>query len=97
MAVNVEREIIYYRLFIKEDLKMTKTVKIYFDDLKPEAQEHLLMTWDTTKDDENWDSEASFFIHNISLDQAIILGNNYKQNAIVFGLSTKLPELVWLV
>ena len=35
---------------------MTKTVEIYFDDLKPEAQEHLLMTWDTTKDDENWDT-----------------------------------------
>lgn len=48
-------------------------------------------------DDENWESEASFFIHNISLDQAIVLGNNYKQNAIVFGLNTKLPELVWLV
>ena len=35
---------------------MTKTVEIYFDDLKPEAQEYLLMTWDTTKDDENWDT-----------------------------------------
>jgi len=34
---------------------MTKTVEIYFDDLKPEAQEYLLMNWDTTKDDENWD------------------------------------------
>jgi hypothetical protein len=36
--------------------KMTKTVEIYFDDLKPEAQEHLLMTWDTKKNDENWDT-----------------------------------------
>ena len=35
---------------------MTKTVEIYFDDLKLEAQEHLLMTWDTSKDDENWDT-----------------------------------------
>jgi hypothetical protein len=35
---------------------MTKTVEIYFDDQKPEAQEHRLMTWDTTKDDENWDT-----------------------------------------
>jgi hypothetical protein len=33
---------------------MTKTVEIYFDDLKPEAQEYLLMTWETSKDDENW-------------------------------------------
>ena len=35
---------------------MTKTVEIYFDDLKQEAQEHLLMTWDTKKVDENWDT-----------------------------------------
>jgi hypothetical protein len=32
---------------IEEGSKMTKTVEIYFDDLKPEAQEYLLMTWDT--------------------------------------------------
>ena len=38
----------------KEGFKMTKTVEIYFDDLKPEKQEYLLMTWDTTKNDENW-------------------------------------------
>ncbi len=35
---------------------MTKSVEIYFNDLKPEAQEYLLMTWDTSKDDENWDT-----------------------------------------
>lgn len=34
---------------------MTKTVEIYFDDLKSEAQEHLLTTWNTSKNDENWD------------------------------------------
>ena len=28
---------------------MTKTVEIYFDDLKPEAQAELLVTWDTSK------------------------------------------------
>jgi hypothetical protein len=39
-----------------EDLQLTKKFEIYFDDLKPEAQEHLLMSWDTTKDDENWDN-----------------------------------------
>jgi len=35
---------------------LTKKVEIYFDDLKPENQEYLLMTWDTTKDDENWET-----------------------------------------
>jgi hypothetical protein len=39
------------RVTNKEGLKMIKTVEIYFDDLKVEAQEHLLMTWDTTKND----------------------------------------------
>ena len=40
----------------KEGFKMTETIEIYFDDLKPEAQEHLLMTWNTSKEDENWDA-----------------------------------------
>jgi hypothetical protein len=34
---------------------MTKTIEIYFDDLKQDAQEYLLMTWQTSKSDENWD------------------------------------------
>ena len=45
---------------------MTKTVGIYFDDLKPEAQEHLLMTWDTSKDDENWDTVPLAVIEKVS-------------------------------
>lgn len=47
--------------------------------------------------DENWESEESYFIHNINLETAIKFGNKYKQNAIVFGLNGKLPELIWLV
>ena len=35
---------------------MTKTVEIYFNDLKTEKQQYLLMTWDTAKEDENWDT-----------------------------------------
>jgi hypothetical protein len=34
---------------------MTETVEIYFDDLTLDAQEYLLMTWQTSKKDENWD------------------------------------------
>ena len=33
---------------------MTITVEIYFDDLKPDAQEYLLMTRKAETDDENW-------------------------------------------
>ena len=35
---------------------MTRTVEISFNDLKPEGQECLLTTWDTKKEDENWDT-----------------------------------------
>ena len=34
---------------------MTKTVEIYFEDLNPESQEHLLMAFETSEDQENWD------------------------------------------
>jgi hypothetical protein len=35
---------------------MIKIVEIYFDDLKLEKQKYLLMTWGTTREDENWDA-----------------------------------------
>jgi hypothetical protein len=35
---------------------MTKTVEIYFDDLKSEAQRRLLKTFETSEDQENWDT-----------------------------------------
>jgi len=33
----------------------TKTVEIYFGDLTPEAQEHLLQEFETSEKEENWD------------------------------------------
>jgi hypothetical protein len=38
------------------DLKMTRTVEIYFRDLTPDAQEHLLKEFRTSEEDENWDT-----------------------------------------
>ena len=35
---------------------MTKTVEIYFRDLTPDAQEHLLKEFRTSEEDENWDT-----------------------------------------
>ena len=35
---------------------MTEKVEIYFDDLKPEAQKHLLKAFKTTERQENWDT-----------------------------------------
>ena len=34
---------------------MTKKVEIYFNDLIPEAQAHLLNEFETTEEDENWE------------------------------------------
>ena len=34
---------------------MTKKVEIYFNDLTPEAQAHLLNEFETTEEDENWE------------------------------------------
>ena len=35
---------------------MTKTVEIYFDDLEPEVKERLLGEFETTEDQENWET-----------------------------------------
>ena len=37
-------------------LKMTKAVEIYFKDLTPDAQDHLLKEFRTNEEDENWDT-----------------------------------------
>ena len=45
----------------------------------------------------DWSPEISFFVGNISREQAIFLGEKYEQNAIVFGTVDELPELIILV
>ena len=45
----------------------------------------------------DWPPEISFFVGNISREQAIFLGEKYEQNAIVFGTVDELPELIILV
>ena len=37
---------------------MNKTFEIYFDDLTPEAKERLLKEFETTVDQENWETVA---------------------------------------
>jgi len=41
---------------MKEGIKMIKKVEIYFNDLEPEAQANLLEVFETTEEDENWDT-----------------------------------------
>lgn len=44
-----------------------------------------------------WSPEISFFVGNISKEQAFFLGKKYEQNAIVYGEVEKMPELLILV
>ena len=43
-----------------------------------------------------WTPEQSLFILNINLCDAIAIGREFQQNAIVYGKSNKAPQLIWL-
>ena len=45
-------------------------------------------------DDDSWEPEASFMVLNIRKEDAIKLGRQFKQNAIVVGVIGNLPELI---
>lgn len=45
-------------------------------------------------DDGSWEPEASFMVLNILKEDAIKLGEKFKQNAIVVGVIGKMPELI---
>jgi len=45
--------------------------------------------------DSNWDIEKSYFVYNLSLDIAKIIGKQFEQNAIVYGEYGKEARLVW--
>ena len=45
-------------------------------------------------DDDSWEREASFMVLNIRKEDAIKLGKQFKQNAIVAGVIGNLPELI---
>lgn len=44
--------------------------------------------------DDSWEPEASFMVLNIRKEDAIKLGRQFKQNAIVVGVIGNLPELI---
>jgi hypothetical protein len=44
--------------------------------------------------DDSWEPEASFMVLNIGKEDAIKLGKQFKQNAIVAGEIGNLPELI---
>ena len=46
--------------------------------------------------DPSWEPEKSFLILGISLDDAILIGKKYRQNAIVVGKLNEPPQLIWI-
>lgn len=45
-------------------------------------------------DDDSWEPEASFMVLDIRKEDAIKLGRQFKQNAIVVGVIGNAPELI---
>ena len=45
-------------------------------------------------DDDSWEAEASFMVLDIRKEDAIKLGKQFKQNAIVVGVIGNSPELI---
>ena len=48
------------------------------------------------KEGSDWKAEDSFFVADISLNDACKLAKKYNQNAIVYGNTSCLPSLIWL-
>lgn len=48
-----------------------------------------------TSESGDWPPEASFFVEDISLDDAVELGREYCQSAILWGRRGAAAELVW--
>jgi hypothetical protein len=46
--------------------------------------------------DQNWQPEKSFLILGIALDEAILIGKKYRQNAIVVGKIYEEHQLIWI-
>ncbi|MEO1621210.1 MAG: DUF3293 domain-containing protein [Cyanobacteria bacterium J06632_3] len=44
-----------------------------------------------------WPSEASVFVMGVERERAIALGNEFSQNAILYGTLSSPPHLIWLV
>ncbi|WP_416135526.1 DUF3293 domain-containing protein [Aquimarina sp. 2201CG5-10] len=45
---------------------------------------------------DEWETEKSFFVYNITLKEAKNLAIQFKQNAIVYGNNVTTPELIWI-
>lgn len=68
-----------------------------FKELKEKLTSYLFFEGEGVGNDPSWKPEQSFLILGITKTKAIELGNEYEQNAIVYGSTSQLPELLILV
>ena len=57
---------------------------------------HKLYEGEGVGSDKSWEPEKSFLILGIPLDEAILIGKKYRQNAIVVGKLNEPPQLIWI-
>jgi hypothetical protein len=67
-----------------------------FNELKEKLFDYIFFEGEGVGTDPNWKPERSFLILGITQKQAIVIGNEYEQNAIVYGRKSQLPELLIL-
>lgn len=66
------------------------------DQLRNDLTGYILFDGDGVGSDQSWLPEKSFLILGIGLDDAMLIGKKYRQNAIVVGKIYEEPQLIWI-
>ena len=64
--------------------------------LRNDLNKYKLYEGEGVGSDKSWEPEKSFLILGIPLDEAILIGKKYRQNAIVVGKLNEPPQLIWI-
>jgi hypothetical protein len=64
--------------------------------LRNDLTGYILFDGEGVGSDQCWQPEKSFLILGIALDDAILIGKKYQQNAIVVGKIYEEPQLIWI-
>ena len=64
--------------------------------LRNDLTEYVLFDGEGVGFDQSWQPEKSFLILGMALEDAILIGKKYRQNAIVVGKIYEEPQLIWI-
>ena len=70
--------------------------RLRHEDLKELTKTYITFEGHGVGEDPAWEPELSLFIMGISKEEASLIGKRFEQNAIVFGVINKPPELLIL-